>query len=235
MSVPSGQHILVVEDEEATRSLITTYLEQFGYRLTIADSAAQFRRVIQRGSFDLVLMDRRLPDGDGLDLARELRQVSNAGIIFVTAVGGEIESVLGLEIGADDYIVKPIALRELVARVRSTLRRVQATPSRSDERRARLGPWTVDFGRRLVLDSEDTELTLTRGEYDLLAALVEAKGRPLNRDYLLELVSDRAEAVTDRSIDTLISRLRKKLGPGADGQPLIVTERGIGYRARLVG
>jgi two-component system torCAD operon response regulator TorR len=233
----AGRHVLVVEDEAATRELVATYLAEFGFRVTSAESAVAFRRVMRGGPFDVVLLDRRLPDGDGLDLARELKQVSDAGILFVTSVGGEVDAVLGLEIGADDYIVKPIALRELVARIRSTLRRVDAArarPTTADrERSVWLGPWKIDLARRLVQGRDGADLVLTRGEFDLLAALVEANGRPLNRDYLLELVSERADDVTDRSIDTLVSRLRKKLGNDEDGRPLIQTERGIGYRAGL--
>lgn len=225
--------ILVVEDEAATRALIAGYLTEAGYQVVEVASAAACRSEAKRLRPDLVLLDRRLPDGDGLDLARELRAGSDVGIIFVTAVGGEIDSVLGLELGADDYITKPIALRELLARVRSTLRRVEAAHSAAPraKRQFRLGPWTLDAERRVVTQDDGTDADLTRAEFDLLAALLDADGRPLSRAYLVELISERADEVTERTIDTLVSRLRRKLGERDDSPALIQTARGIGYKA----
>ncbi|MFY7959308.1 MAG: winged helix-turn-helix domain-containing protein, partial [Elsteraceae bacterium] len=182
----------------------------------------------------LVLMDLRLPDASGMDLAKELRQTSHAGLIFVTSVNDEIDRVLGLELGADDYVTKPIALRELLARIRSTLRRVAPAGEASRSATMRfLGPWEIDLFRREARDAAGAVAQLTRAEFDLLAALVEADGRSVARDLLLDVVSNRSEEVSDRTVDTLISRLRAKLEADPKQPGLVLTDRGVGYRAAV--
>ena len=235
MSESAIRTILVVEDEAATRALICRYLEDAGFQILEAAHAADFRRILRsRKAIDLVLMDLRLPDANGMDLARELRKTSQAGLIFVTSVNDEIDRVLGLELGADDYVTKPIALRELLARIRSTLRRVApAGEAPMSATMRQLGPWEIDLFRRETRDAKGAVVPLTRAEFDLLAALVEADGRSVARDLLLDVVSNRSEEVSDRTVDTLISRLRAKLEADPKQPALLLTDRGIGYRAAL--
>lgn len=235
MSESGVRTILVVEDEAATRSLISRYLLDAGFQVSEAANAADFRRILRsRKPIDLVLMDLRLPDASGMDLAKELRQTSQAGLIFVTSVNDEIDRVLGLELGADDYVTKPIALRELLARIRSTLRRVAPAGEASRSATMRfLGPWEIDLFRREARDAAGAVAQLTRAEFDLLAALVEADGRSVARDLLLDVVSNRSEEVSDRTVDTLISRLRAKLEADPKQPGLVLTDRGVGYRAAV--
>ncbi len=235
MSESTPRTILLVEDELATRTLISRYISDAGFVVLEAANAADFRRILRsRKPIDLVLLDLRLPDADGMDLARELRQTSQAGLIFVTSVNDEIDRVLGLELGADDYVTKPIAMRELLARIRSTLRRVAPAGEapRSPTMRM-LGPWEIDLFRREARDNGGGVVQLTRAEFDLLAVLVEADGRSVARDLLLDVVSNRSEEVSDRTVDTLISRLRSKLESDPKQPTLLLTDRGVGYRAAL--
>ncbi|MEM7652006.1 MAG: response regulator transcription factor [Pseudomonadota bacterium] len=231
ISTTSSQStILIVEDEQATRTMLSKYLADAGYKIVEAASGDDFRREMTRHPVDLVLLDIRLPDADGVALARDLRAGSNVGIIFVTSLSDEIDRVLGLEVGADDYVTKPVALRELLARVRSTLRRLEDNRATPRDGVFMLGVWEIDTIRREAVGADGKLADLTRAEFDLVSALVQAQGRPVSRDYLLDVISRRSEDITDRTVDTLVSRLRQKLEPEPGRPSLILTERGIGYR-----
>jgi two-component system torCAD operon response regulator TorR len=186
--------------------------------------------LLRRRNFDLIFIDVQLPDGDGFELAKEIQTVSQAGIIFVTRRDTEVDRILGLEVAGDHYVTKPINLRDLLARARSLLRR------RATEREAasastiiRFGGWIIDLVRRELMALDGTPVSLTRAEFDLLAALVGADGRPLSREYLIEVVSNRQGDVDVRTVDALVARLRRKLVGGSD-QAVITTVTGIGYK-----
>lgn len=232
MTSDSSATILVVEDEPATRAMLSSYLSDAGYAVHQAQDGAAFKQAIADHDIDLVLLDIRLPDADGLALARGLRKRSDIGIIFISSLDEELDRVVGLELGADDYITKPVSMREMLARVRNALRRLQPAP-RTQERVIRLGDWEVDLVRREVVGRDARPLPLTRGEFDLLAAMVEANGRPVSRDYLLDVISGRSLDVSDRTVDTLVSRIRKKIESEPARPTLLLTERGIGYRVVL--
>lgn len=225
--------VLVVEDDPIARKLTSQYLGRHGYVVHEAPTCGDARRQLKSTDPHLVLVDIRLPDGSGMDLAREIRRASEVGLIFMTEMDDTESRILGLEIGADDYVAKPVHLRELLARVRSTLRRVRKATAANSDGVVPLGPWEIDLRRREAVTKDGRIAPLTRAEFDLVAALVHADGRPVSRDYLLDVVSRRSEAIGDRTVDTLISRIRQKLGAEDDATDLIITERGFGYRANI--
>jgi two-component system torCAD operon response regulator TorR len=225
-----GPHrVVVVEDDAVSRSMIATYFAGEGFDAVQAASAAECRTAL-RQPVDLVLMDIQLPDANGVALAQEIRRRSAAGIIFVTNRDSALDRILGLELVGDDYVTKPVDLRELLARANALLRRRQLdhdAARRNDV--LSFGPWQIDLVRRELSAVSGSRIKLTRGEFDLLAALVQARGRPLSRDYLVEVVSNRDGDVGTRTVDALVSRLRRKLKlPSAD--PVIVTVTDIGYK-----
>jgi two-component system torCAD operon response regulator TorR len=223
--------LVVVEDDPVTRSMIARYFTDEGFEVEEAATGAACRRALKRRAANLVFIDIQLPDGDGFDLAREIRAESAVGIIFVTQKDSEIDKVLGLELAGDDYVTKPVKLRELLARARALLRR-RALDSNSTQNQTvvTFGAWRLDKTRRELTTLEGALVRLTRAEFDLLAALVEANRRPLSRDYLREVVSNREAEVGERTVDALIARLRRKLKPPPGGPSLIVTVTGIGYK-----
>lgn len=225
--------VLLIEDDPIARTMAGQYLSRHDYEVLEAANCADARQMIASMDVDLVLVDIRLPDGSGMDLAREIRQASDVGLIFMTQMGDTENRVRGLEIGADDYVTKPVDLRELLARVRSTLRRVHKPSVANADGVVVLGPWEIDLRRREAVTTGGRIAPLTRAEFDLVAALVQAGGRPVSRDYLLDVVSHRSEVIGDRTVDTLIGRIRRKLETEGVDRTLIVTERGIGYRANL--
>ena len=172
-----------------------------------------------------------MPDGDGFGLAREIHAENPVGIIFVTQRNNDIDRILGLELAGDDYVTKPVNLRELLARARALLRRRRLDRESSRNRSvATFGSWLIDQTRREIATREGVPVRLTRGEFDLLAALVAADGRPLSRDYLIEVISNRDAEVGERTVDALIGRLRRKLGTTPGAPPIIVTVGGVGYK-----
>lgn len=212
--------------------MIAIYFSQEGFLIQEAESAAQCRALFRSGAFDLVFVDIHLPDANGIEFAREIGAGSDVGIIFVTQRDSELDRVLGLESVGDDYVTKPINLRELMARARSCLRRRKSGRASGGRRSVfTFGPYIMDLTRRELAMESGHPVPLTRGEFDLLAALVEADGRPLYRDFLAEVVSTRAGDMVGalRSVDTLVARLRRKLRLDGGGQA-IVTVTGIGYR-----
>ncbi len=225
-------HILVVDDQQEIRELVQDYLTGEGYRVSTAHDGAGMRRVLSQAPADLVILDLMLPGEDGLTLARSLRSESGIGIIILTGRGETVDRIIGLEMGADDYLPKPFHLRELLARVKSVLRRVQSRtgddpqPARS---RARFAGWNLDLSSRELLSPAGQEVRLTTGEFDLLAAFVNHANQVLSRDRLLDLARNREAGPFDRTIDVQVGRLRRKLEDDPQNPSLIKTVRGSGY------
>ena len=226
-------HIVLVEDDAATSLLVSSYLEKAGYLVSVANSSAEFYSILVNGGIDLILLDLNLPDGDGMEIARRLRKDSDIPIIIVSVRDKDADRIAALELGVDDYLTKPFHPRELVARVRNLLHRVEkqigTTESEADGIYAFSG-FTIDIQRRLVTNSQDQPVALTRGEFDLLASLVTAAGRVLSRDQLINAVSTRNEPPQERTIDVMISRLRNKLASDPTQPDLLITVPGKGYQ-----
>jgi DNA-binding response OmpR family regulator len=227
-----AEHIVIVDDDELLRSRLAAYLRSEGYRVTTADSAATFRSIMRSERIDLVLVDITMPGEDGLSLTRFLREQSEIGVVILTGKGDPIERAIGLEVGADDYIAKPFHLRELLARVRSVLRR---TRPRSDRAGGAVAPvvrfagWRLDLAKRTLTSPVGTAVPLTTAEYQLLHAFVSSPNQVLGRDRLLELVAGRKWQPYDRTIDQHISRLRRKLEQDPSQPELIKSIRAQGY------
>lgn len=225
-------HILVVDDDREIRDLLARFLERHRFRVTAVRDARDARRAWPAAHFQLVVLDLMLPGESGLDLARWMRQQSDIPIVMLTAMGEETDRIIGLELGADDYMPKPFNPRELLARVRAVLRR---SADRAEQRPEDAGKpllfagWTLEPARRRLLNPERVEVPLTGGEYDLLLALVERANKVLTRDMLLDLLRGRQAGPFDRAIDVAISRLRRKLEDDGRQAQLIKTVRGGGY------
>ena len=228
MNRPESDLILIVDDDVKIAKLVEAYLERAGYRVAIANDGLTGLKMIRELSPALVVLDLMLPDLDGRAVARTAREENDVSIIMLTALGSTAERISGLVSGADDYLAKPFAPSELVARVASVLRRTR--PLRRSTA-LRYGDLVVDPARRLARRC-DRALELTASEFDLLHALVQARGRVMTRQQLMNAVlrSDSAMGMQDRSIDVYILRLRSKLGDDSNGPHSIVTVRGIGYR-----
>jgi DNA-binding response OmpR family regulator len=223
-------HIVVVEDEPTQRQLLLDYLGKQNFQVSGADGGPALRKLVERELPQLVLLDVGLPGEDGFALARWLREKSGrVGIIMVTAAADTVDRVVGLETGADDYIAKPFEPRELLARIKSVLRRVTGA-SPPIGARVRMGRRVLDLEKRVLVDPDDgTEETLAASEFDLLKVFAENPNRPLNRDWLLETTSHREIEAFDRAIDLRITRLRKKIEADAAHPDAIRTVRGVGY------
>jgi two-component system OmpR family response regulator len=220
-------HVLLVEDDERLSRLTARYLEQHGVTVTCVGDGDRALREATHGMYDVVLLDVMLPGRSGIDVCRELRAVKDVPVIMVTARGEEADRVLGLEIGADDYVSKPFSSRELLARVRAQVRRARGRAGPAF-RPLRVGRLTIDPGAlRATLDGK--VLQLTGYEFALLRTLAERAGRVLTREQLLEIAKGSAEEAFDRSIDGHISRLRHKLGDDPKRPTLLITVRGAGY------
>jgi two-component system OmpR family response regulator len=225
-------HILIVDDDREIRDLLARFLEKHRMRVTVARDAREARRVWTAGHYHIVVLDLMLPGESGLDLARWMRTQSDIPIVMLTAMGEETDRIIGLELGADDYVPKPFNPRELLARIRAVLRRAGESAPRAGDaagRSMRFGGWTLEPARRRLLNPEAVEVPLTGGEYDLLVALVERANRVLTRDMLLDLLRGRQAGPFDRAIDVAISRLRRKLEDDGRNAQLIKTVRGGGY------
>lgn len=228
-----GAHLLVVDDDREICDLIRHFFERHGYRVTAAHDEAQMQAQLRRRDFDLVVLDVMLPGRNGLELCRDIRARSRVPIIMVTAVGETTDRIVGLEMGADDYLAKPFDPRELLARVRAVIRRFSAasesgTPARPAQTYKFAG-WTLDLAQRRLWSDDNVVVTLTTAEFDLLSVFVMHPRRTLSRDQLLDLTQGRDAQAFDRSIDILVSRLRRKLATTADSANFIVTIRGGGY------
>ncbi|MDB5688801.1 MAG: two-component system response regulator OmpR [Sphingomonas bacterium] len=227
MTAPS---IVLVEDDPALRMLTARALQENGYTVRPACSAPEMWLAFEAGQVDLVLLDIMLPGTSGIDLCRQIRQRSEVPIIFISAKAGEADRVLGLELGADDYLSKPFGTRELIARVRAVLRRGGVERQAGGERqdRAEFDGWTVNFPRRELKSPGGAIVELTGAEFDLLASFLDHPQRVIARERLIELSRTRLGDSSDRSIDVLVSRLRRKLSASGRSAP-ITTVRGIGY------
>ena len=208
------QRILVTDDDPEIRKLLARYIESQGYAVSLAASCHELHERLATLQVDLIVLDVMLPDGSGLDLCRDLRaQRSNVPIILLTALKEDVDRIIGLEIGADDYLGKPFNPRELIARIKAVLRRHgEAAPQTAEEKTYRFAGFTADPQTRRVIDPEGKDVVLTGAEFDLLKTFLDRPGRVLSRDQLLDLTRGRMGDVFDRSIDVLISRLRRKLG-----------------------
>lgn len=232
MSGTSEGHILVVDDHEDIRELVSGLLVRAGYRVRTAEDGRQMRRVLKEDRVDLIVLDLMLPGVDGLTLCRELRAVSDIPVVMLTARGEEFDRVLGLEMGADDYLAKPFGGRELVARIRAVLRRARALPPghrRPGVKTWRFDRWTFDLSSRTLRSEDRVVVSLSTAEFNLLRVFVERPQVILSREQLLDLTRGRDADFIDRSIDTRISRLRQKIEQDPQNPEILRTVWGEGY------
>ena len=233
MQTSTAPHILVIDDDPNIRELVVEYLGDNDLRVSAGSSGRELFELVDREAIDLVLLDLKLPGEDGMQLARTLRERATIPIILLTGRAEEADRVMGLELGADDYVTKPFSPRELLARVRAVLRRyqVQATlPERDNSRRAfRFAGWELNLRTRRLVSPGGESVELSNGEFSLLSALCRAPQRVLSRDQLLSMSRLHEAEVYDRTIDVQIRRLRIKVELDAANPQLIVTERGAGY------
>jgi two-component system, OmpR family, response regulator len=225
-------HVLIVDDHQEIRDLVSQILTKDGLRVSAAADGRQMRQRLRDNVIDLIVLDLMLPVEDGLALCRDLRaRGSTIPIVILTARGDEIDRVLGLEMGADDYVAKPFSGRELLARIKAVLRRSRSLPPTGKNAVPslyRFGKWTLDTARREI-ETDDIVVPLSTGEYNLLMAFIEHPRRVLNRDQLLDLAKGRSAAPLDRSIDLQVSRLRRKIEEDARNPEMIKTIWGDGY------
>ena len=227
-------HILVVDDHRDIRDLLARYLVKNGLRVTAAESAAAARRVLDEAAIDLVVLDIMMPGEDGLSLCRDLRAAGTLPVILLTAMAEETDRIVGLEIGADDYVTKPFNPRELLARIKAVLRRSEQMPAAARvpaaRERLRFDRWVLDAGQRELVGEDGVARPLSNGEFLLLSTFLAHPGRVLSRDQLLDLTRGRAAKVFDRSIDNQVSRLRRKIEADPKNPRLIKTVWGGGYQ-----
>ena len=228
-----SQHIFVVDDEAAARDMIGDYLKMHGFGVTLCDGGASLRQALASQSPDLIVLDLNMPQEDGLSIIRSLKQNSRVPIIMLTATASPIDRVVGLELGADDYLAKPCELRELVARIRSVLRRSvgAAAPASgaSTGSEVRFGTKWLDLDARVLRDETGVEHPLTTSEFNLLKAFAENPKRVMSRERLLDLANARDPDAFDRAIDVRITRIRRKVEPDPEHPRIIRTVRGAGY------
>jgi two-component system OmpR family response regulator len=223
--------IAVVEDDPEIRALLASLLTREGFEVEACANGAEFNRVLERRRVDLAVLDIMMPGEDGLSICRRLRARGDVAVLMVTAKADDIDRIVGLEIGADDYLAKPFNPREMVARVRAILRRTREAHRAVEAPREtyRFGGWRLDAGSRDLTGPDGEATVLTGGEFDLLLVFLQHPQRVLNRDQLMDWTRGRNAAPFDRSVDVQLSRLRRKLGDGADGLGMIRTVRGGGY------
>ena len=234
MSGTAQTHILAVDDDPAMRKLVAEYLRENDLRVTAVATGAEMAQALDQHAIDLVVLDLRLAAEDGMQLARKLREQSTVPIIIVTGKQEEADRVMGLELGADDYVTKPFSPRELLARIRAVLRRYQTArevlPAQGEKRRAyRFAGWELNLGSRRLTSPYGSRVELSHGEFNLLHAFCAAPQRVLSREQLLDLSRLYGAEVYDRSIDVQVLRLRRKIEPNPALPQYIKTERGAGY------
>lgn len=223
-------HILIVEDEPITREQLVSYFEDEGFRVTSTGSGDEVLPLVNDTDVILVLLDIKLPGKDGLTLTREIRSQSDMGIILVTSKQEQIDRILGLESGADDYVTKPFDPRELLSRSRNLIRRVHIQQQQRRKNHIRFFEgWQLDLNKRELTSPEGEAATLSAGEYQLLLAFMEKAGEVMNRDQLMNRIRNREWFPDDRYIDVLVGQLRKKLGERAANAKIIATIHGTGY------
>jgi DNA-binding response OmpR family regulator len=223
--------VLVVDDDASIREMLAEYLGSHGFVVAEAEDGTAMRAEIERAAPDVVLLDLRLPREDGLTLARYLRERYDVGIIMVTGSGEVVDRIVGLEVGADDYVTKPFDPRELLARVKSVLRRTQSRPAEAavESKRVRFGRCQLDLASHQLFDADGQEIPITSMEFDLLKVFAEHPGKALSRDRILTLTKNREWDPYDRSIDIRIARLRRKVEADPENPHAIRTVRGVGY------
>ena len=225
--------VLIVDDDPVIRELLASYLQRDGYEVLCAEPAEQAEACLQEQPVELVMLDIRLPGKDGLTLTRELRVRSEVGIILITGRDDEIDRIVGLECGADDYLAKPFNPRELMSRAKNLIRRVRhaqaAGPAEEGRQLRQFADWTLDLDRRRLLASDGRECLLTHGEFQLLSVFLRNSGHTLSRDQLMDQIRNREWLPNDRSIDVLVGRLRRKLQDDPADPRLIITIHGAGY------
>ena len=222
-------HILIVDDDREIRDLTGRYLRKHGFRVDSAADAKEMDRLLRDGRFDLIVLDLMLPGEDGLSICRRLRAATRIPIVMLTAVAEDTDRIIGLEIGADDYLTKPFNPRELLARIRAVLRRAEGPLPHPDGGTLVFAGWRLDPARRELRDPDGVLVELTAGGFDLLAAFVERPRRVLSRDQLLDLTKGRDAQPFDRSIDVQVSRLRRKIEADPKKPEVIKTVRSGGY------
>lgn len=226
-------HILVVDDDPRIRQMLARYFEGEGYRVTTVADGVEMDVAMRQNTIEAILLDLSLPGGrDGLDLARDIRTTSDVPIMMLTGRDDVVDRIIGIEIGADDYIAKPFHLREVHARLKSILRRRQPGAPKAipeDDQIIRFEGWTLNLSRRQLLDPAEAEVELTTGEFDMLAAFLNHAGRVLTRDFLMDLTRGRHLEAFDRTIDAQIVRLRRKIEADAKHPQFIKAIRGVGY------
>ena len=236
-TVNAPTHIAVLDDEVDITGLLAGYLQGQGFRVTQLHSGGALMDTMREDPPSLVLLDLGLPGEDGFGIARQLREHWNCGLVIVTGRGDAVDKVVGLEVGADDYVTKPFDLRELLARIKAVLRRLAPPPSptptvttpAANRSRLRFAGWLLDLAARRLVNAQGQDVALTSGEFDLLSTLAQHPGRVLSRDFLLEATRGREAAPFDRTIDVQVGRLRKKLEPDAVEPQIIKSVRGAGY------
>ena len=231
MSTGPTYHVLVVDDDRELRALVSKYLNEHGFRVTQAANGREMMNAIEVGRFDLVVLDLMMPGENGLVLCQKLREQNGPPVIMLTAMGSEVDRVIELEIGADDYVVKPFSPRELVARIKAVLRRAAKVVADPDDLPLAYGfnGWRLEPTGRVLRDPRGAVVDVTSGELDLLLVFVVRPQRVLTRDQLLDLARGRASAALDRSIDVQISRLRRKIETDPHEPAIIKTIRSGGY------
>lgn len=231
--MPGGNTILIVDDEKEIRKVVSSYLEEEGFRVLTAPNGAAMWQQLDAQPIDLILLDILLPDANGFALVRDLRRSNDIPVILLTGKSESVDKVVGLELGADDYLSKPFELRELLARIRSVWRRYQAAPSSTANHQAAemkvFAGWALDQPHRRLYSPKGVEVELTSSEFELLRVLVNHPNEPVSRDHLLDATMSRHWTPYDRSIDMSITRLRKKIEKDPQRPMLIRTVRNIGY------
>lgn len=223
-------HVLIVEDDAVTRARIAAYFESENYRVSQSEDGNDVARMVTESAIDVVLLDIKLPGNDGLQIARELSEKTDVGIVLVTARDDEVDRIVGLEIGADDYVTKPFNPRELLARVKNLIRRKQSDQSRLHKQRSKtFSGWTLDLSRRCLSSNTQDKLSLTRGEFELLVTFLEHPGKILHREWLMEKVTHRVWSPNERTTDVLVLRLRNKIEQDSHAPQIILTVHGEGY------
>lgn len=226
----SPNHVLIVEDDAVTRARMAAYFESENYQVSQSEDGENIHRLIAESAIDVVLLDINLPGKDGLQLARELSEKTDVGIILVSARIDEIDRIVGLEIGADDYVTKPFNPRELLARVKNLIRRMQSDQNRHHKQRSKsFSGWNLDLSRRCLSSASQDKLPLTRGEFELLVTFLEHPGKTLHREWLMEKVTHRVWSPNERTIDVLVLRLRNKIEADSHSPQIILTVHGEGY------
>lgn len=227
--------LVVVDDEPGIREILREYLETQGFQVTAADGGDALRAIVADRDVDLVILDITMPGEDGLSLARFLRENHDVGIIMLTGAGDIVDRIIGLEVGADDYLGKPVDLRELLARVKAVLRRAggrggaRTEPAEEPGDSVQFGKCTLDMATHRLIDESGDEIAITAMEFDLMRAFAERPNRVLSRDQLLELAHNRGWEPFDRSIDIRIARLRRKIEEDPSEPKILKTVRGAGY------